>query len=164
MSRSTLLCFARIWTKCVQETQTMLLFLPWLNEVSVPINMRAVVSSSMSVCRLGFFPVQITERGVQGCCVYVTYGIQHFKASSQHIQFKEWKKLLLNPIRNSFTTCWLLGDSWSTETWPSRRWKSISFQVSGPFICYSWYHSLIQQSCAPPTVQVDEEYPVYKLL
>lgn len=52
-----------------------------LNEVSVAINMRAVVWSSMPVGGLGFFPVQITEHGVQGCCVYVTYGIQHFKAS-----------------------------------------------------------------------------------
>lgn len=26
---------------------------------------------------------------------------------------------VLDPIRKSFTTCWLLGDSWSAETWPS---------------------------------------------
>lgn len=41
MSRSTVLCFASIWMKCVQETQKMLLFLLRLNEVSVPINMSA---------------------------------------------------------------------------------------------------------------------------
>lgn len=121
-----------------------------------------LASSSMSVCSLGFFPVQITEHWVRGCCVYFTYGIQHFKASSQYVRIKEWKKPLLNLIHIPFTTCWLLGDSWSTEARTSCRWKSISFQVCGLFICYTWSNPLIPWWCVPPTVRTDEEYPVYR--
>lgn len=91
-----------------------LLFLLRLNEVSVPINMSACLIKH--VCLQSRFLSSPDHRALGAgmlCILYLwnptlqslftAYAVQGVKEAS-----------VLNPIRISFTACWLLGSSWSS--------------------------------------------------
>lgn len=113
MFRSTLLCLACFWVKCVQETHMMLLFLLRLNEVSVPINMSACLIKH--VCLQSRFLSSPDHRalGTGMLCILYLWNptLQSLFTASAVQGVKEAS--VLNPIRISFTACWLLGSSWS---------------------------------------------------
>lgn len=129
MSRSTLLCFARIWTKHEQETHDasisfsglmkFLLQLTWERLSDQACLLAGSVSFQSRSQSMGYRDVVYTLPMESNTSKLLTaYTVQGVKEAS-----------VLNLIRDSFTTCWLLGGSWSAETWPSCRWKSCSFQV-----------------------------------